>query len=199
MIEKIRDNFTESIQTKIAAVEILPEHIERAIYMLVQALVSGNKILCCGNGGGAALAQHFAAILTDHYDRDRPSLPALAVGGDTTGMTTIANNAHFSDIFAKPIRALGQSGDVLLTIAAKGNSRNIINAMEAALSRDMTIIALSGDDGGEMAGLLGPNDVEIRIPSSSRPRIHETQLMILHSLCEGIEDCLFPDDSGDLS
>ncbi|MDF2178451.1 phosphoheptose isomerase [Aliiglaciecola sp. CAU 1673] len=197
MIEKIRANFTESIQTKIAAIEVLPDAIERATYMMVQTLIAGNKILCCGNGGSAGDAQHFASQLLNRYDRDRPSLPALSLTCDSATITSVANDFSYEEIFSKQVRALGQAGDILLAISTSGNSRNVILAMEAALSRDMTIIALTGKDGGEMAGLLGPNDVEIRVPSNKTPRIQEVHLLTIHSLCEGIDDCLFPDHSGE--
>lgn len=197
MIESIKANFTESIQTKIAAIEILPDMIERATYMMVQALIAGNKILCCGNGGSAGDAQHFASQLLNRYDRDRPSLPALALTCDSATITSVANDYSYDEIFSKQVRALGQGGDILLAISTSGNSRNVIMAMEAALSRDMTIIALTGKDGGEMAGLLGPNDVEIRVPSNKTPRIQEVHLLIIHALCCAIDDCLFPDHSGE--
>lgn len=197
MIESIKANFTESIQTKIAAIEMLPDMIERATYMMVQALIAGNKILCCGNGGSAGDAQHFASQLLNRYDRDRPSLPALALTCDSATITSVANDYSYDEIFSKQVRALGQSGDILLAISTSGNSRNVIMAMEAALNRDMTIIALTGKDGGEMAGLLGPNDVEIRVPSNKTPRIQEVHLLVIHSLCCAIDDCLFPDHSGE--
>jgi DnaA initiator-associating protein len=197
MIEKIRANFTESIQTKIAASELLPEVIESATQMMVNALMNGNKILSCGNGGSAGYAQHFSSQLLNRYERDRPSLPAMALSTDSSTITSIANDYSFDEIFSKQVRALGQAGDILLAISTSGNSRNVINAMEAALSRDMTIVALTGKDGGEMAGLLGPHDVEIRVPSNRTARIQEVHLLVIHNLCEGIDDSLFPDESGE--
>lgn len=115
MIEQIKANFTESIQTKIAASEILPEHIEKAAYMIVEALIRGNKVLSCGNGGSAGDAQHFASNMLNRYERDRPSLPAIALSTDTSTLTSIANDYNFEEIFAKQVRALGQPGDILLT------------------------------------------------------------------------------------
>ncbi len=197
MIEKIKANFTESIQTKIAASEMLPEFIDKAAMMMVEALIRGNKILVCGNGGSAGHAQHLASELLNRYERDRPSLPALALSTDTSTMTSIANDYSYDEIFSKQVRALGQAGDILVAISTSGNSRNVIHAMEAALSRDMTIVALTGKDGGEMAGLLGQNDVEIRVPSNRTARIQEVHLLVIHSLCECIDDSLFPDNMED--
>lgn len=195
MLDSIKANFTESIQTKIASLEVLPEPIAHATQMMVNALINGNKILSCGNGGSASHAQSFSAEMLNRYERDRPSLPAFALSTDSSTITAIANDYSYDEIFSKQVRALGQAGDILLAISPSGGSRNVINAMEAALSRDMTIVALTGQDGGEMAGLLGPSDVEIRVPSSRDIRIEEVHLLVIHNLCEGIDDCLFPESS----
>lgn len=197
MIEQIKANFTESIQTKIAAGEVLPEAIFKASQMMVEALIRGNKILSCGNGGSAGDAQHFSSELLNRYERDRPSLPAMALTTDSSTITSIANDYSYDEVFSKQVRALGQAGDILLAISTSGNSRNVINAMEAALSRDMTIVALTGKDGGEMAGLLSAHDVEIRVPSSRTARIQEVHLLVIHNLCECIDDSLFPEDIGE--
>ena len=100
------------------------------------------------------------------FETERPSLPALSLNTDSVVMTAIMGNQQHDEIYAKQVRALGQAGDVLLAISTHGNSRSIIKAVEAAVTRDMTIVALTGYDGGELAGLLGPQDVEIRIPLS---------------------------------
>jgi len=192
MLDNIKKSFTESIQTKIAAAEVLPVPIEKAANMMVQALIRGNKILSCGNGGSAGDAQHFSSELLNRYERDRPSLPAMALTTDTSTITSIANDYSYDEIFSKQIKALGQPGDILLAISTSGNSRNVINAMEAALARDMTIVALTGKDGGEMAGFLSENDVEIRVPSSRTARIQEVHLLVIHNLCESIDNALFP-------
>lgn len=195
MIEQIKASFTESIQTKIVATDTLAEPIMYAAQMMASALVNGNKLLTCGNGGSALEAQRFSCALLNRFERERPSLPAIALTTETGTMTAISNDYHFTEVFSKQVRALGQPGDVLVAISTSGNSRNIIQAMEAALSRDMTIVALTGMDGGEMAGLLGPNDVEIRVPSARTIRIQEVHMLVINALSETIDDCLFPDHS----
>lgn len=192
MLESIKESFTESIQTQIAAAEALPEHISQAAMIMVQCLLNGNKILCCGNGGSAANAQHFASCLLNRFETERPSLPALALTADTVTLTAVANDYHHDEVFSKQVRAFGQGGDVLLAISTSGNSKDIIKAMEAAVTRDMTIVALTGKDGGEMAGLLGEQDVEIRIPSQRTSRVQEVHLVTLHTLCDLIDQYLFP-------
>ncbi|MEI6894953.1 MAG: phosphoheptose isomerase [Colwellia sp.] len=194
MLEQIKNNFTESIQTQIAASELLGAAIENAGMIMVQCLLAGNKIISCGNGGSAGHAQHFSAQLLNKYETERPSLPALSLNSDFSTITAIANDYQFDEIFSKQIRALGHNGDILLAISTSGNSRNVIKAIESAVSRDMPIIALTGDDGGDISGLLGENDVEIRVPSARKSRIQEVHLIILHCLCEIIDSTLFPQE-----
>lgn len=197
MLENIKKSFTESIQTKIAAAEALPEPIEKAAIMMIDALIRGNKVLSCGNGGSAGAAQHFSSKLLNRYERNRPSLPAMALTTDSSTITAIANDSSFDEIFSKQVKGLGQAGDILLAISTSGNSANVIKAMQAALKRDMTIVALTGKDGGEMAGFMGENDVEIRVPSSRAVRIQEVHMLVIHNLCESIDNALFPVSSGD--
>lgn len=192
MLDRIKSNFTESIQTKIAASEVLASPIEQAAMIMVQSLLAGHKILACGNGGSAADAQHFSAELLNRYETERPSLPAIALTTDSSTITSIANDYHYDEIFSKQVRALGNEGDVLLAISTSGNSRNVIKAIEAAVARDMPIIALTGQDGGDIAGLLGDNDIEIRVPSPRTARIQEVHLVVIHCLCDIIDTALFP-------
>lgn len=192
MLDRIKSNFTESIQTKIAASEVLASPIEQAAMIMVQSLLAGHKILACGNGGSAADAQHFSAELLNRYETERPSLPAIALTTDSSTITSIANDYHYDEIFSKQVRALGNEGDVLLAISTSGNSRNVIKAIEAAVARDMPIIALTGQDGGDIAGLLGDNDIEIRVPSPRTARIQEVHLVVIHCLCDIIDTTLFP-------
>ena len=195
MLEHIKESFTESIQIQIAAAEALPDHIMHASQAMVSTLLNGNKILSCGNGGSASNAQQFASCLLNRFETERPSLPAMALTADTSTLTAIANDYNYDEIFSKQVRALGQPGDILLAISTSGNSQDILKAMEAAVSRDMTIIALTGMDGGVMAGLLGESDVEIRIPSHRVARIQEVHLLTLHCICDLVDQVLSPQHS----
>jgi DnaA initiator-associating protein len=192
ILERIKLQFQNSIQTKIEAADILPEAIGEAAEIMVECLLNEHKILSCGNGGSACDSQHFSSELLNRYLTERPSLPAIALTTDTPTITAIANDYAFQEIFSKQIRALGQTGDVLLAISTSGNSLNVINAIETARDRGMRIVALTGKDGGEMANLLdGVNDVEIRVPSTETARIPETHLLIIHFLCDLIDMKLF--------
>ncbi|MGB5447035.1 MAG: SIS domain-containing protein [Psychromonas sp.] len=192
MIEKIHAHFAESIQTSIVAAEALPELIEKAAILLSETLIRGNKILVCGNGGAAALAQIFASHLLNKYEKERPSLPAIAITADSALLSAIATDSHFNEIYAKQIAALSQDGDLLLVISHGGNSRNLIKAVETALSNNLKIIALNGVDGGELAGLLGSDDIEIRAPSDKGSRIEEIHLLVINCLSDLIDQQLFP-------
>ncbi len=189
---KIQAHFAESIQTKIVAAEALPEFIEKAAKTLAETLIRGNKILVCGNGGAAALAQIFASHLLNKYEKERPSLPAIAITADSALVSAIATDSHFDEIYAKQISALAQSGDILMVISHGGNSRNMIKAVEIALSKSIQIIALNGVDGGELAGLLGSDDIEIRAPSDKGARIEEIHLLVINCLSDLIDQQLFP-------
>jgi DnaA initiator-associating protein len=192
MHESIKASFTESIQIQIAAAEALPDAITHAAQAMVATLLQGNKILCCGNGGSNANLQQFVSCLINQFETERPSLPAMALSSDPTTFTAVANDYHYEEVFSKQVRAFGQQGDILLAVSTSGNSKNVLKAMEAAVTRDMTIIALTGKDGGEMAGLLGEHDVEVRIPSQRTARIHEVHMVTLHCLCDLIDQVLFP-------
>jgi len=192
MLEQIQNNFTESIQTQIAATEAISTAIEQAGMMMVQSLLAGNKMLACGNGGSAGHAQHFCSQLLNRFETERPSLPAISLVAGSATITSIAIDSQYDEVFSKQIRALGNNGDILLAISPSGNSTNVIKAIESAVSRDIPIIALTGNDGGDIAGLLGEGDVEIRVPSARTARINEVHLIVLHCLCEIIDTTLFP-------
>lgn len=193
LLTRIQTHFKRSIETKQNASNELPEIILEASQLFVQCLLSGNKILVCGNGGSAADSQHFASELINRFEKERPSLPAIALTTDTSTITSIANDYNYNEIFAKQILALGQAGDILLLISTSGNSESILKAYKAAQTKESKVIALTGKDGGKLAGLLNANDIEIRVSSSSTARIQETHLLIIHCLCDLIDQQLFGD------
>jgi D-sedoheptulose 7-phosphate isomerase len=154
---------------------------------MCDALLDDGKILSCGNGGSAGDAQHFSSELLNRFEMERPGLPAVALTTDTSTLTSIANDYSYEDIFGKQIRALGRPNDVLLAISTSGNSENVCRAIVAAHDRGMRIVALTGRDGGRMAGLLKDDDVEIRVPATRTARIQEVHLVVIHCLCDLID------------
>jgi D-sedoheptulose 7-phosphate isomerase len=188
---RIINHFSDSIQAKQDSIEHLPESIEFASQKIVNALLNDKKVLCCGNGGSAGDAQHFSSEMLNRFERERPALPAIALTTDTSTITSIANDYHFDDIFAKQLRALAQDGDILLVYTTSGNSGNIVKAIGVAHEKAMNVVALTGKDGGAVANLLNENDIEIRVPSLSTARIQEVHLLISHCLCDLIDFQLF--------
>lgn len=189
-LERIHALFIASIETKQASMPILAPDIVRAGDRLVEAIMDNRKIMTCGNGGSAGDAQHFSSEMLNRFERDRRGLPAIALSTDTSTITSIANDYQFADIFAKQIRALGQPGDVLLAFSTSGQSHNIISAIDAAHEQEMSVILVTGRDGGRAAETLKNTDFEIRVPSNSTARIQEVHLLVIHCLCDLIDNNL---------
>lgn len=192
--DRILRQFQDSIQTKQAATQQLPPLISRAGGIMVHSLGHDGKILSCGNGGSAGDAQHFSSELLNRFEMERPGLPAMALTTDSSTLTSIANDYSYEEIFSKQVRALGHAGDVLLAISTSGGSGNVVAAVEAAHERGMAVVALTGRNGGRMASLYRDGDVEIRVPASSTARIQEVHLLIIHCLCDYIDNTLFGND-----
>ncbi|EGG95390.1 Phosphoheptose isomerase [gamma proteobacterium IMCC1989] len=189
--ERIYKIFQSSVDAKIQCSEQLLPQIVNASALLVECLLNGNKLLICGNGPSAALAQLFTNNLINRFERERPSLPAITLGCDLTNVTSIAYESSFNEIFAKEIRALGNVGDVLVILSSSGNPSNLLQAIQAAHERGMRVVTLSGRDGGNLSALLDNEDKELLVPIDSRSRIHEIHLLILFCLCDLIDEQLF--------
>lgn len=189
--DRVKQHFTASIETKLQSLELLAGPITAAATAMVQSLLAEGKVLACGNGGSAGDSQHFSSEMLNRFERERPSLPAIALTTDTSTLTSIANDYHYNEIFSKQIRALGRSGDVLLAISTSGNSANVLEAVKVAQQREMVVVALTGRDGGKLRPLLRETDVEICVPSAVTARIQEVHLLVIHCLCDLIDTQLF--------
>lgn len=194
-IDRVIQHFNHSINTKMQARDEIASSIVAAGELMVECLLNNGKILSCGNGGSAGDAQHFSSEMLNRFERERPSLPAIALTTDSSTLTSIANDYSYNDIFSKQVRALGQPRDVLLAISTSGNSPNVTQAIQAAHDRGLQVVALTGRNGGEMASLLTPTDVEVRVPSTSTARIQEVHLLVIHCLCDFIDQQLFGNDA----
>lgn len=187
LIHRINANFQDSISTKQMAADLLASPISLAAQTITQCFLNGGKVLSCGNGGSAGDAQHFSSEMLNRFEMERPGLPAVALTTDSSTVTSIANDYSYTQIFSKQVTALGHAGDVLLAISTSGNSENVNLAIDAAHERDMTVIALDGKSGGDMAERLGTNDIEIRVPSDSTARIQEVHLLAIHCICDLVD------------
>jgi D-sedoheptulose 7-phosphate isomerase len=191
LIQRIAAHFADSAKLKSEAAAVLGEPIAQAGVVLAQALKAGGKALACGNGGSAADSQHFAAELVGRFERERPGLPGIALTVDSSALTAIANDYDYDRVFSKQVEALGNAGDVLLAISTSGNSRNVIEAMKAAQSRGMTVIALTGRDGGAMGRMLRAGDFHLNVAHQRTMRVQEVHLLAIHCLCEVVDNVLF--------
>ncbi|MGH8446372.1 MAG: phosphoheptose isomerase [Solimonas sp.] len=190
--QRFRAHFEASIAAQQATLaQVLPA-LARASAAMAEALRRDQKVLACGNGGSAADAQHFAAELTGRFERERRGLPGLSLTVDTSALTAIGNDYGFERVFAKQVEALGRRGDWLLAISTSGNSPNVIKAIEAAQAQGLHILALTGKDGGAMAKMLKDGDVELRAAANVTARIQEVHIVLLHCLCDAIDELLFP-------
>jgi D-sedoheptulose 7-phosphate isomerase len=192
--DRINKHFEDSIAVKQRASTVLAPAIAAAAEIMTTVLRTGGKILSCGNGGSAGDAQHFSAELLNRFEMERPGLAAIALTTDSSTLTAIANDYSFVENFSKQVTALGNPTDCLLAISTSGNSPNILAAIKAAHTRDMTVIALTGRDGGTIAQELSVNDIEIRVPDERTARIQEVHLVIIHCLCDEIDQALYGKD-----
>jgi D-sedoheptulose 7-phosphate isomerase len=188
--KRIQQHFTASIETKQKALVLLEEPIFSAAQLLFDAIQQGNKALSCGNGGSAGDAQHFSSEMLNRFEQERRGLPAIALTTDTSTLTSIANDYSYERIFSRQVEALGRKGDILLAISTSGNSTNVNRAIEAAHQCGMVVIALSGKAGGSMKDCLQADDVELRVPSDSTARIQETHLLLIHCICDLVDQML---------
>ena len=190
LTERVKQQFNAGIQTSREALPLLAAPIVSASGLLIESLLGGGKILCCGNGGSAANAQRFTALMLNRFERERPGLPAVALDRDSATLTSIADKYDYDEAYDRQVQALAQNGDLLLAISCSGQSESINAAVDAAHGREMKILALSGGDGGRLSSLLGSGDTEIRAPSHNEARIEELHLLIIHCLCDLVDQQL---------
>ena len=178
----------ESILVKKLCADKLVESITTAGNLVADTVYAHKKVLSCGNGGSAADAQHFSSELLNRFEKERIELAAFALTTDSSTLTSIGNDYSFHNIFDKQVRALGQSGDILLAITTSGNSINIVNAIDAAHKKEMAVILMSGKTGGKAAQKLNNKDIELRVPHESTARIQEAHIMIIHCICSIVDE-----------
>lgn len=188
MQNEIKSMIKEGIEVKKLISGALAPQIAKAAGIIVDALKSNKKILIAGNGGSASMSSHIAAEFVGKYKIERKGLPAIALTTDLSAITSIGNDYDFDKIFERQMEALGNQGDVLIVLSTSGNSKNLVKAAEAAKRLNIHVIGLLGKGGGKLKN--APN-IEMIVPSDNTPRIQEAHLMILHIICEIVENKLF--------
>jgi len=185
-----REFIEESIETKQKLLDgkYLNQIVE-AGELILEAVKNGNKIITCGNGGSAADAQHFAAELVIRYNKERPSIPAIALSSNVSAVTAASNDYGYDYVFSRQVEGLGKPGDVLVGITTSGNSKNVHKAFEIAKERGLKTICLNGRSGGTMGELN--LDSNLIIPSNTTARIQEAHINIIHIWCELIDHVIY--------
>lgn len=186
----VRDWLVESAAVKSQLAAEQADALVEAARIMADAFTNEHKVLLCGNGGSAGDAQHLAAelIVRLRPENIRRALPAIALTTDTSALTACANDYDFERVFSRQVEALGQEGDVLVTISTSGNSANVIKAAEMARERGLKIIAFTGKTGGRLKGVV---DLAIRVPSDDVMRVQEAHIAVGHVVCHLVDKMLF--------
>jgi D-sedoheptulose 7-phosphate isomerase len=182
--ERVRTLIAAAIAVHQRVLEASVEPVTAAAAAIRDSLRSGGKLLIFGNGGSAADAQHMAAELMGRFERERAALAAVALTTDSSILSAIGNDYGFDGVFARQVEGLGRPGDVALGISTSGGSVNIVAALEAARSRGLTTIALTGRDGGAVGRAA---DIHVNVPDDSTARVQEVHTTLIHALCDLIE------------
>jgi D-sedoheptulose 7-phosphate isomerase len=182
----IRESLDEAARV-IGLVNALEDKILDAATRLERVLLTGGKLLTCGNGGSAADSSHLATEIACRFIENRRPYPAFSLAADSSVLTATGNDYSFEEVFSRQVMAYGQTGDILVGISTSGNSQNVVRALEQAKAGGLQTISLLGHDGGRCGGLA---DVELVVPHTVTARIQEAHKVIIHLLCERIEPAL---------
>lgn len=182
---KLKSNFLETSRLLSELAESEIQKIVQAGLLITEAFRAGGKVLACGNGGSAADAQHFVAEFVGRFGGQRPSLPAMTLSVDPSVVTALGNDYGFESVFARQIEGLGRPGDILVAISTSGKSANILAAIDAAKQKKLKVVALVGENVDEK---IKNCDLYFSVPSSITPRVQEAHMVILHSICEYVEN-----------
>ena len=193
MREIVIRELEESARIKRTIAKNLPDAIEKAARMVIDAYKSGKKVFLIGNGGSAADAQHIAAELAGRFRLERKGLPAIALTVNTSTLTALANDYGYDTVFSRQLEALAQSKDILIAITTSGTSANVLKAIETARAMGVTVIALTGENGDKLKSMT---DLTIIVPSDNTARVQEAHITIGHIICHLVEKELFDEPGG---
>lgn len=188
MEKKIIKAFEDSIAVKEKFVRGYAPLIEEVSKIIAEAFNEGKKLIIFGNGGSACDASHIAAEFVNRFKRERPGLPAIALNTDMAVLTSIANDYDYSEIFARQVKTLAETGDIVIAISTSGNSKNILKAVDISKKKGVKTIVFTGMKGDRLAS---KSDYAFVVPSDDTPRIQETHITLGHVLCQMVEELLF--------
>ena len=182
----IKDLLLESAAVKTRTAQELTDKAEEAAVAIVASLQQDGKVMLCGNGGSAGDSQHLAAefVATLDHRNPRDGLAAIALTTDTSLITAFSNDFGFEGIYDRQVQTLGKSGDVLIAISTSGNSENVIRAARVAMEKGITVIAMTGADGGKLGAL---SDILLNVPSSKTMHIQEAHIALGHAITASVE------------
>jgi D-sedoheptulose 7-phosphate isomerase len=189
----IHSHFAQAREVADATLASVETSLAQSAELMTQCVLSGGKILACGNGGSATDAQHFASEMIGRLERERPGLPAIALTADSAVLTALGNDYAYDAVFARQVHALAQSNDVLLVLTTSGASPSVLEAIRAAHERDVRVVAFTGRQGGEARRLLTAGDVEVNVPHTRTMRIQEMHRLLLHTVCDWMDNSLLGD------
>lgn len=185
--ERITGQFFDSARLQADSAERLAPAIAAAAERVVEALLSERKVLCCGHGAGALLAQNFAGHMLGRLELERPGLAAVALSADSAMLSALADDGGYGQVYSRQVLALGQPGDLLLAVSLGGDAHSVPAAIAAAHERSMRVIALGDDDG--LAELLHDDDIHMGASHENPARMQELGMLALNCLCDSI-DCI---------
>ena len=180
---RIQQHFIDSADLQYQVSDVLAKPLDAAVQALLASVTGGGKVLVAGLGASMALAQYLSSLLVGGFERERPGLAALTLGADAVWATAWPGE----DALARQVQALGHAGDVLVLVSAHGEEVPLVLAVQAAHEREMTVLAITGGSGGELARLLRETDVHVCVPHERAARVREVQQLVLHCLCDGID------------
>lgn len=191
LLNLLQSRITASVQLKQQLLSNTPllETVTQVAEMAADAYRNGNKVMWCGNGGSAADAQHLAAELSGRFYYDRPPLNSDAFHVNTSYLTAVANDYSYDQVYSRLVQAMCRKGDILIGLSTSGNSGNVVKAFEKAREMGVITVGFTGETGGKMKPF---SDYLINIPSTDTPRIQECHMLLGHTLCEIVEQQLFP-------
>jgi D-sedoheptulose 7-phosphate isomerase len=188
-IQSIKSQIQASIDVK--ATFLVKDALMQQVLELAEkctvVLQAGGKVIFCGNGGSFADAQHLSAEFTSRFLFDRPGLPSLALGTNSSAMTAIGNDYGYENVFAREIQAIATPADLLIAITTSGNSGNILKALEAAKEANVPSVVLTGAG----RGMLDAATETLNIPSTDTARIQECHILVGHIICGLVEETLY--------